>query len=299
MNNLKDAEHALYDDKAARPDFYNESWSFDPLQYLRRSTDEEGRVELSLDIKYRKHWFRLVYPQGQMRIHEKTISKEAAMFTVRVYADKNDDPENFLAEGTAIRYYGTNKQYERYFVDWAETMATGRALTSAGFDVPWCNKPTDNGAVNLYTGETISYDEDAAPAPLSESKRQYSDVTAPPQEEPIPELAGQQQFGTQTPAEQPATPATSQAAPVPAVNLPASPPVEPKDYTEALAMLSVEQAKSLVVNFNGKNKGKTLGQVAIESPGDIDWIANKYQGGNFKLKAGAKILTDAAIAQAS
>jgi len=225
VNELNEAERALYDDKQARPDFYKPEWNFDPLQYLRKTTDEEGRIELSLDIKYRRHWFRLVYPHGQVRIHEKTITKEAAMFTIRIYADKNDDPENFLAEGTAIRYYGTGKQYERYYVDWTETMATGRALTSAGFDVPWCNRPTENGVINLYTGETITYDDESAPG-AGGSTRKYPDVTAPPDEQPAHELPGQQQLeapaaqATQTPAQQqaaqaPTAPQASTGQPAP------------------------------------------------------------------------------------
>ncbi len=57
---------AVYNDMAARPDFYNEQWGFNPLNYLRQTSDEEGRAELSLDVKFRKHWFRLVYPAGKI-----------------------------------------------------------------------------------------------------------------------------------------------------------------------------------------------------------------------------------------
>lgn len=270
MQEIMDAEKKLYDDRAARPEFYSESWNFDPLQYLRSSKDEEGRVELSLDIKYRRHWFRLVFPQGKIMVHEKTITKEAAMFTVRVYADKSDDPAHFLSEGTAIRYFGNEKAFERYYVDWAETMATGRALTSAGFDVPWCNKPTEDGTMNPYTGETIMYEEDgAAPTPKAPiGPPQYSDVTAPPPDgdaqmlgqqklpgavasqpqktapqTPVPAQTAGPLLQTSTPAQtagplqQP--PALSQAAgPLPqtsAPSLPSAPEAKPTSLEEAMA----------------------------------------------------------------
>lgn len=316
MQDTMDAEKKLYDDRAARPEFYIEAWNFDPLQYLRSSKDEEGRVELSLDIKYRRHWFRLVFPQGKIMVHEKTITKEAAMFTVRVYADKSDDPEHFLSEGTAIRYYGNEKAFERYYVDWAETMATGRALTSAGFDVPWCNKPTEGGMMNPYTGETIMYEEDgAAPAPKAPiGPPQYSNVTAPPPggdaplmgqkpvQAPVPGSLPQTPAQAQTAGPLPQTPAQAQAAgPLPqssAKSLPSAPQAKPNSLEEAMAVMDIERAKGLVISF-GKNKGKTLGQIAVEDPKDIDWLTNKYKGSDFLLKAGAKTLADAAVRQAS
>lgn len=263
---------AIYNDMTARPDFYDEQWGFDPLRYLRMSTDEEGRTELSLDVKYRKHWFRLKYPQGKISIKEKIITDTSATFTMRVFADKADPEECHLAEGTAIRFKGTDKAFEQYYVDWAETIALGRALTNAGFDVPCCNIP--GGMINPHTGELTEDQKESTVPPHA-----YSESTAPPLEMVQPETA--------TPKK---PVAESQEQPTAA-------PVEPRNYEEALGTLTLEQAKAIPVTF-GKNSGQSLGQIAVSNPKDLDWIANKYGGNDFRLKAGAKILLDAALKRA-
>lgn len=309
MSENSTAAAAIYNDMAARPDFYKDEWGFDPLHYLRESADEEGRTELSLDVKFRKHWFRLVYPSGKIAPHPVDVNERFAIFKARVYADRNDPEENFLAEGTAIRYNGGEnaKAYERFYVDWAETVAIGRALTNAGFDVPWCNMPLNGGDMNPFTGEVVD-GEPVAPPP-----RQYSSVTAPPDEQPQQQAPAASQPAAPTPALQqvqapaaptPALQQTPAAAPTPAmqqVQVPAAQQPsaqQPRTLEEALQTLSVEQAKALAVNF-GQNSGKTLGQIAIDNPKDLDWLANKYKGGNFMLKAGAQILVGAALKVAS
>lgn len=312
--NCTAAAAAIYNDMVARPDFYKEEWGFDPLRYLRESADEEGRTELSLDVKFRKHWFRLVYPTGKIAPRPVDVNERFAIFKAKVYADRNDPEENFLAEGTAIRYNGGEnaKAYERYYVDWAETIAIGRALSNAGFDVPWCNMPLSGGDINPYTGEVADGEQNAAPPP-----RQYSSVTAPPGAEqpqqpaaaqpaaPTPALQQAQASAAPTPALQQAqppaapTPALQQAQP-PAVPTPAAQPApaaQPRSLEEAMQTMSVEQAKALTVNF-GQNAGKTLGQIAIDNPKDLDWLANKFKG-NFMLKAGAQILINAALQRAN
>lgn len=91
--------------------------------------------------------------------------------------------------------------------------------------------------------------------------------------------------------------AQAPAAPAPAAQQP-TPAQQPRTLEEALQTLSVEQAKALTVTF-GQNSGKTLGQIAIENPKDLDWPANKSKGSNFMLKAGAQILLNAALQKAS
>lgn len=297
------AAAAIYNDIAARPGFYNEQWGFNPLNYLRQTNDEEGRAELSLDVKFRKHWFRLVYPSGKITAQPVDVNERFAIFKARVYADRNDPVDNFLAEGTAIRYNGDEnaKAFERYFVDWAETIAVGRALTNAGFDVPWCNLP--GTSLDLATGELKNEAGMPAAAP-----RTYSAVTAPPDEEPGEAATSTAQSGAppamqgQTPAQAqtPVAPPPAQQAQTPAAQKPTAPlPAQkPRSLEEALSVMNVELAKAQVVTF-GQNNGKTLGQIAVDNPKDLDWLANKYKGDNHMLKAGAQILTDAALGKAS
>ena len=62
-------------------------------------------------------------------------------------------------------------------------------------------------------------------------------------------------------------------------------------------MLNREKAAAVVVP-TGIYRGKTLGQVAVEKPDSIRWYVDTYSGPNNLLRAAAKYLMDAALAQA-
>ena len=49
----------------------------------------------------------------------------------------------------------------------------------------------------------------------------------------------------------------------------------------------------------GYNAGKTLGEVAMRKPSDLDWYVAKYNGRNLALKAAAILLVNAAAQRAS
>ena len=133
--------NGMYNDAALRPGLYQSG--FDPRQFLRLNTNEEGRREWSLDTAFKKLWFRTIYPNG--RICTTVLEKDERHICInaRVYADRMDPPDSYLAEGKAERFApgdpASAKPYELYFSDWAETVAIGRALTNAGFDVPFVN----------------------------------------------------------------------------------------------------------------------------------------------------------------
>lgn len=64
------------------------------------------------------------------------------------------------------------------------------------------------------------------------------------------------------------------------------------------SLLNPETAAAVVINI-GFNKGKTLGQVAVEKPASLDWYVNAYEGPDNLLRAAAKYLMDAALQKAS
>ena len=295
-----DAATGIYDDAKARPDMYGGA-DFNPLHYLRENVDEEGNRSLSLDIKYRKHWFRLVYPGGKI-VSRFSMTEQGVIFEARVYADKADPEDSFLAVGHASRDRGgpDAKAYEKYFVDWAETMAVGRALTNAGFDVPWVNIP----ALEVMDPTTGAIPDGApanpaAPTDPAMRRQGYSSVTAPPVEHEA--ASGPQTPAGQVAAGQPA-PALAPAAQPPQPQANAGQVLDwgrfPATVDDAMSQLNVEIAKTIVVNF-GKNKGKTLGEVAMSNPGDLNWYVDTYGGKNTWVKAGAALLIQTALANAS
>lgn len=64
------------------------------------------------------------------------------------------------------------------------------------------------------------------------------------------------------------------------------------------SMLNRDSAAAVVIPM-GYNKGKTLGQVAVEKPTSLQWYADSYGGPDNLLRAAAKFLIDAALGQAS
>ena len=72
-------------------------------------------------------------------------------------------------------------------------------------------------------------------------------------------------------------------------------PVITPDMTDEqiYALLDYKSAASVVVSTK-INHGKTLGQVAIDRPKDLNWYANDYKGPDKLLRVGARFLIDAA-----
>lgn len=64
------------------------------------------------------------------------------------------------------------------------------------------------------------------------------------------------------------------------------------------SMLDRDSAAAVVIPM-GFNKGKTLGQVAVEKPASLQWYVDSYGGPDNLLRAAAKFLLDKALEQAS
>ena len=64
------------------------------------------------------------------------------------------------------------------------------------------------------------------------------------------------------------------------------------------SMLNRDSAAAVVIPI-GIHKGKTLGQVAVEKPANLQWYVDSYGGPDNLLRAAAKFLIDAALGQAS
>ena len=63
------------------------------------------------------------------------------------------------------------------------------------------------------------------------------------------------------------------------------------------SMLNRDSAAAVVIPM-GFNRGKTLGQVAVEKPANLQWYVESYGGPDNLLRAAAKFLIDAALKQA-
>lgn len=253
---------------------------FDPRQLLRIIADDRtGEAQYYLDVKYRKLWFRLMHPTGKIAKKIIQLTDSMAAIEARVYLDINDPEDNFVASAFAQRSLDGSAIGAK-FLESAETAAVGRALADAGFGVQFCDV-TENDDPAIVdagvkapvhnAGATVEDDTPTATAP----------TTAP---------------ATSVAASGPvaATPATGLVTP------PAPAYTRSSDVETIYAAMTLEEAKAVVVDFkSGALKGKTLAQVAFESPKDLQWFVDSYKGNNNLLKAGAKKLLDAAEKKAS
>lgn len=76
-------------------------------------------------------------------------------------------------------------------------------------------------------------------------------------------------------------------------NLDSSLPVE-----ELKKRMSYETAVEIVIPGKGKYGGKTMGQVAVESPSTLEWFSSSYSGPNNLVPAAAKVILDKAMPMA-
>lgn len=275
MNELKE-KGMLYDvNKAVKA--LNRVDGFEPKDYLREEKTEDG-VSFYLDTKYRLLWFRLMYPQGKLVKIPKALNKEYATFEVRVYTDKNDADENFLANGFASRYKDdANEKFGLNFVESAETAALGRALKDAGFGTQFCDIALPNDQTIVDAGVHISFD--------------LGDGTLPNPDEdgaPVGEESGAETGTTSGTEEKSVTVTKPEEKPKEdeKVVLTAEMPVE-----ELLKLMTLDYAKEIVIDY-GIDKGKTLGKLAQERPQGVQYHASKAK--NNLIRAGAMFLLEQA-----
>ena len=257
----------------------NKVEGFEPKDYLRKEVSEEG-VSFYLDTKYRLLWFRLKYDNGKIVKIPKALNKEYATFEVRIYADKNDAEDNFLANGFASRYKDdTNEKFGLNFVESAETAALGRALKDAGFGTQFCDIALPNDQTIVDAGVHISFDLG------------NDEITNP---EDVDGSTAENNGAASVNTEENATSATTNAA----VKAEEKPATEEKielnkdmPVEELLNKMTIDYAKAIVVDY-GIDKGKTLGRLAAERPQGVQYHAS--QAKNNLIRAGAMYLLEQA-----
>ncbi len=344
----------------------NQVEGFDASQYAI-DIEKDGAMEKYLEVKYRRIWFRLRFPEGIIR--KRIISMDGTQATVeaRVYADKNDPDESYLACGYARRKAEDDPIRGR-FLEIAETAAEGRALAGAGFGIQFGSEldddekgqmcdapyavpgrmpgPAQNSSPMPASSQGMAPAADPSPARVTQTATQTQNQGSPrilpvsgaglagkqtipahPVSEDIrmdetnrvqmPESYGQMPEdwqrvqNQQLPKEwqtaenqQAQTTGNPQAQvaenPQPAMQQPQAPLQKPESPQVSGGSMTIEQASAVVCNF-GKNKGKTLGQIAmIPNQGlkELEWIAYKYGGRDENVRTGARMLLEAAAALA-
>lgn len=264
---------------------------FDPKKFMRRLTepDENGQPteRMYLEVAYRKLWFRLKHPEGAIRKFIREVNDQFAIMEARVYLDRNDPADSYIANAIVKRYFHPEDKLGDKYLEIAETAAVGRALADAGFGIQFTDSSENpesgvvdspiglpNGmpygmpsgmGVNTVTGEVTHTPQTSAPAAANAVQNSVPTVSAPA-----------------------AVPQAQTAPAAPAFNM--AMPVE-----QILPQMTMQFALNYEVDC-GVFKGKTLGQVAQEKPQSLDWYVTSYRGNNNILRAAAKYLLDKASA---
>ena len=270
---------------------------FDPTRFMRKlsEVDENGQPSerMYLEVAYRKLWFRLKHPEGAIRKFIREVNDQFAIMEARVYLDRRDPEESYIANAIVKRYFHPEDKLGDKYLEIAETAAVGRALADAGFGIQFTDSSenpesgvvdspigmpmgTPNGmpsgmGVNTITGEVMHTPQTPAPAAANAVSNSVSMAAPIPQVQPV-----------QT---------APQTQPAPAV--PAFTPEMPVE--QILPMMTMQFAINYEVDC-GVFKGKRLGQVAQEKPQSLEWYVTSYRGNNNILRAAAKFLLDKASA---
>lgn len=245
---------------------------FNPGEFARTLENEDGSRSLYLDVKYRLLWFRLHRPDGKISSEIIHVDEKSAVVSCRLYNDKNDPADQFVAMSSAQRFASQDRFGDRY-LEIAETAAMGRVLAAAGYGTQFCS-----------FGDMLSGVIADAPVELPGAD-----------EEPELPFAASAHNSVQMPA---ADQLCDQMLRYPQANENAPAGTgRPLTLEDLLNTMTVQEAQQVVVDM-GYNKGMTLGQLALHKPRDLEWYVNHYAGKNLRLKAGAVILMNAAMSQA-
>ena len=275
----------------------NKVQGFDPLKFMRRTS----KGEKVLDLKYKKLWFRLKYPNGRIKLFLLKITEKLAIIEARVYFDKNDTQpkSSFIAQRDA------NTTPGGLYIESAQHAAIDQALSDAGFGVQ-------------FTAENPNRSVKTTPVIQKESVvTVVEEIATPVEETPTAQAVVSETVAVETPVqEQPETvigvptaeveaePITDvietneetegeeveEDTPVGSVDAPSYTADMPVD--EICSMMTYEEAGNVIVPL-GTCKDWNMQQVAERRPASLKWYINGYSGDNNILRAAAKIMQSA------
>lgn len=228
----------------------NKASGFDPLRFARRVV-QDGCERLLLDLKYKKLWFRLRYPQGRIKITPLKITEQLAIIEAKVFFDRGDTvpAASYIAQRYAKDTPGG------LYIESAQHMAVDTALNDAGFGVQLMSaaeeQPAQAKAIKdtaptaLPIAPTQAVLEAAPPiaagtvAPAAQEQRLSEEAAPAPVEEPpvtpADPIAMNEAIVSQEPF--PAEESPEAAAPVEAV----TPPAVENEQPPAVEQAPVEQ----------------------------------------------------------
>lgn len=304
----------------------NKAPGFDPLRFARRVV-QNGGEKLMLDLKYKKLWFRLRYPQGRIKVTPLKITEQLAIIEAKVFFDRGDTiaAASFIAQRYAKETPGG------LYIESAQHMAVDTALNDAGFGVQLMSAKEEQPIPVATTKDTAPVEEPIAAAmppivaepvapavaetPMSAPVESVAEpdhveepsiakmMDIPPVVEEQPAVVEQPPVASPTVEDVPQTPPALEIVPPATQASEEDVPVEEDTaagdvrYTatmsvdEICALMTLDEARNIIVDV-GTCKGNTLAWVSERRAASLKWYLNGYQGDNNMLRAGAKLLLE-------
>ena len=255
---------------------------FDPLRFLK-VTPEGPKLEL----KYKKIWFRLKYPQGRFKYSALKITDQLAIIEARVYFDKNDaEPKAaFTARSDKLTAPGG------MYIEAAQYAAIDQALTDAGFGIQFAQ---DNSGANTAKAEqtTAPVKEEMIEVPPAEKSKRDEAVrktaTAPAAEAPKAVKEPTPKLEVVAPAPEPLAENITEA---PAEENPTGGYTNDMSVEEICTRMTLEEAENYIVPL-GTCNGQTMKQVADRRPASLRYYISGYSGDNNILRAAATLVSE-------
>lgn len=172
----------------------NKVAGFDPAKFARRVV-QDGTERLQLDLKYKKLWFRLKYPQGRIKVTPLKITEQLAIIEAKVFFDRKDTAPtaSFIAQRYAKDTPGG------LYIESAQYVAADTALDDAGFGLQFVNGESSSTVAVQTMTEPVEKPVEApvqtiaptiAPAPQAQNAPQTQDAPQV-QDAPQPKVAEQ------------------------------------------------------------------------------------------------------------
>lgn len=269
---------------------------FDPLRFLRKTKDG-----WNLDLKIKKLWFRLKYPTGRIKLSALKITDQLAIIEARVYFDKND-----TQPVSSFTSHKENKSTPGgLYIESAQHSAIDEALSAAGFGIQFVSAQSTNNS-EAVANNTPVFKQNSEGKLNNEhitKESKPSVETAKPQS--VEMVTDNSDFEEIVDDEEESAPVIEQTidttqSVVESENTEIhETSVTDETYTKDMAvdkicsLMSIEEAGNIIVPA-GTCKGWTLSQVAERRPVSLKWYLTGYNGDDNILRAGAKMLLNAA-----
>lgn len=269
---------------------------FDPLRFLRKTKDG-----WNLDLKIKKLWFRLKYPTGRIKLSALKITDQLAIIEARVYFDKND-----TQPVSSFTSHKENKSTPGgLYIESAQHSAIDEALSAAGFGIQFVSAQNTNNS-EAFANNTPVFKQNSEVKlnneHITKEVKPSVEISKPKSVETVTDNSDFEEIVDDEEESAPVTEqiidttqsvVESENTEIQETSVIDETYTKDMDVDKICSLMSIEEAGNIIVPA-GTCKGWTLSQVAERRPVSLKWYLTGYNGDDNILRAGAKMLLNAA-----